>query len=100
MKRLITMTAVAIAGYASAASAALPEVVIGAGTGAPVRTPYCQGFDRTLSADTIYVLTGLYYVEPGASLTIEPGTIIKGHDATGGTLIVTRGGQIFAQGTP
>jgi hypothetical protein len=100
MKRFITTVAVAIAGYASAANAALPEVVIGAGTAQPVRTPYCQGFDRTLSADTIYVLTGLYYVEPGASLTIEPGTIIKGHDATGGTLIITRGGQIFAQGTP
>ncbi|MCI0451302.1 MAG: T9SS C-terminal target domain-containing protein, partial [Candidatus Latescibacteria bacterium] len=99
MKRFFTMMAVAIAGYAGAANAALPEVVIGAGTGQPVRTPYCQGFDRTLDADTIYVLTGLYYVEPGVTLTIEPGTIIKGHDATGGTLIITRGGQIFAQGT-
>jgi hypothetical protein len=99
MKRFLTIMAVAIAGYASSANAALPEVVLGAGTGQPVRTPYCQGFDRTLSADTIYVLTGLYYVEPTYTLTIEPGTIIKGHDATGGTLIVTRGAQIFAQGT-
>lgn len=99
MKRLFIILAAAIAGYASSASAVLPEVVLGAGTGQPVRTPWCQEFDRTLSADTIYVLTGLYYVEAGHTLTIEPGTIIKGHDATGGTLIVTRGAQIFAQGT-
>jgi hypothetical protein len=99
MKRFLTIAAVAIAGYTSSAVAVLPEVVIGAGTGAPVRTPYCQRFDRTLSADSIYVLTGLYYVEAGHTLTIEAGTIIKGHDATGGTLIVTRGAQIFAQGT-
>jgi hypothetical protein len=100
MKRFLTVVAIAGACCASSAHADLPEVVIGPGTGAPVRTPYCQDFDRTLSADTAYVLTGLYYVESGFSLTIEPGTVIKGHDATGGTLIITKGAQIFAQGTP
>ena len=99
MKRLFIIMAVAIAGFANSASAALPQVVIGAGTGQPIRTPYCQEFDRTLSADTVYVMTGLYYVQPGHTLTIEAGTVIKGHKATGGTLIVSRGAQIFAQGT-
>jgi hypothetical protein len=99
MKRLFITMAVVVAGFASSASAVLPEVVIGAGTGQPIRTPYCQTFNRTLDADTIYVMTGLYYVQPGHTLTIQPGTIIKGHKATGGTLIVARGAQIFAQGT-
>jgi len=99
MKRLLALALVIVAALASTASAVLPEKVVGAGTGAPVRTPYCQTFNRTFDADTIYVMTGLYYVQPGFTLTIEPGTIIKGHKGTGGTLIVTRGAQIFAQGT-
>ncbi len=99
MKRFLTMVAIVAAGYAGTAHADLPEVVLGPGTGSPIRTPYCQAGNRTLYADTSYVLTGLYYVSAGESLTIEPGTVIKGHDATGGTLIVTRGGRIFAQGT-
>jgi len=99
MKRFFTLAALAVAAFATNASAVLPEVVIGPGVLAPVRTPYCQAFDRVLDADTVYVLTGLYYVQPGHTLTIQPGTIIKGHSATGGTLIVTRGAQIFAQGT-
>ena len=99
MKRFFAIAALALAGFASVSHAALPELVIGAGTGQPIRTPYCQTFNRVLDADTVYVMTGLYYVQPGHSLTIQPGTIIKGHKATGGTLIVARGAQIFAQGT-
>ena len=101
MKRFILGLAIgATAIMAGAANAGtLPEVVIGAGTGKPVRTPYCQSFNRTLDADTCYVMTGLYYVESGFSLTIQPGTVIKGHKATGGTLIVTKGAQIHATGT-
>jgi len=50
-----------------------------------------------------YVLNGFIYVLDGASLTIEPGTVIKGKpglDANTSALIVTRGGKIFAEGTP
>src|SRR5262245_29484967 len=99
MKRILIAATIALAAYASSASAVLPEVTIGAGTNVAPLTPYCQGFDRTLSADTVYVLTGLYYVESGFSLTIEAGTVIKGDDSSAGTLVVTRGAQIFAQGT-
>jgi hypothetical protein len=99
MKRFFTLAAVIVAMSAASASATLPTLVIGSGAGQPPRTPYCQEFDRTLSADTLYLMTGLYYVEPGYSLTIEPGTVILGDSETGGTLIVTRGAQIFAQGT-
>jgi hypothetical protein len=101
MKRFVI--GLALAGFAAmagpAAAGDLPEVVIGPGTGVAVRTPYCQLFNRVLDSDTCYVMTGLYYVEPGFDLTIQPGTVIKGHKATGGTLIVTKGATIHAQGT-
>ena len=62
-----------------------------------------QGFrvtsDMTLSAEKIYLLKGFVYVADGVTLTIEPGTIIKGEKATQGTLIVERGGRIMAQGS-
>jgi hypothetical protein len=100
MKRFILGLAfAAIAASAATANAAKPQVVVGPGVLSAPRTPYCQLFDRTFDSDTTYVLTGLYYVEPGHTLTIQPGTVILGNKATGGTLIVTRGAQIFAQGT-
>lgn len=46
-----------------------------------------------------YVLKGWVYITDGASLTIEPGTIIRGDKDTKAALIVEQGGKIFAQGT-
>ncbi len=74
-----------------------PEVVMGPGLDSG-RTPYYQDWDRTLSADTLYTLTGLYYVDSLSSLTIEPGTVVRGDTAA--TLIVSRGAKIHATGTP
>lgn len=48
----------------------------------------------------IYHLNGWVYVTNGASVTFEPGCIIKGDKATKASLIVEPGGKIFAQGTP
>jgi hypothetical protein len=39
------------------------------------------------------------YVTSGATLTIQPGTIIKGDKTTKGTLVIERGGKINAIGT-
>jgi len=55
----------------------------------------------------VYTMVGWIYVEEGATLTIEPGTIIKGTDvsydgrqaATGSSLIIQRGAKIMAEGT-
>lgn len=47
-----------------------------------------------------YVLSGFVYVDKGATLTIEPGTIIKGDKITKGSLIVQPGAKIIAVGTP
>jgi hypothetical protein len=56
--------------------------------------------DRTLFADTLYVLQGFVKVASGATLTIQPGTTIVGDPATAGSsLWILRGAQIDAQGT-
>ncbi|WP_299705327.1 T9SS C-terminal target domain-containing protein [uncultured Pontibacter sp.] len=55
--------------------------------------------DFTMKAGTKYLLKGFVYVKDGATLTIEPGTIIMGDKNSKGTLIVERGGKIMAQGT-
>ena len=55
--------------------------------------------NTTWTADKIYQLKGFVYVTDGATLTIQPGTIIKGDKATKATLVVTRGSKISAIGT-
>ena len=46
-----------------------------------------------------YLLKGWVYITSGVTLTIEPGTIIKGDKETKAALIVETGGKIIAQGT-
>ena len=55
--------------------------------------------NTTWTKNNIYLLSGFVYVEDGATLTIQAGTIIKGDKASKGTLIVTKTGTIQAQGT-
>jgi hypothetical protein len=73
-----------------------PEKIIGPGLNSG-RTEYYQNWNRVLSADTVYVLTGLYYVDSTYTMTIRPGTVIKADTAA--SLVVTRGAKIFARGT-
>ena len=46
-----------------------------------------------------YLLSGFVKVKNNATLTIEPGTIIKGVSGTTAALIIERGSKIMAQGT-
>ena len=58
--------------------------------------------DETWSSDNIYRLKGRVYVTNGATLTIEPGTVIKadpGQGAFASALIIRRDGMIDAAGT-
>ncbi len=60
--------------------------------------------DTVWTADNVYVLTDIIYVEPGASITIAPGTLILGEPATAGAfdpgaLVITRNAKIYANGT-
>lgn len=55
---------------------------------------------RTLYADTAYTLKGYIHVANGATLTIQPGTTIKGDfNVLGSSLMVLRGAKIQAIGT-
>ncbi|MEO6286782.1 MAG: IPT/TIG domain-containing protein [Dyadobacter sp.] len=62
---------------------------------------------ETWTKNNIYLLKGFVYVNSGATLTIEAGTIIKGGGialdpsgaAKGGTLIINAGAKIMAVGT-
>ncbi|MDR2388641.1 MAG: Ig-like domain-containing protein [Tannerellaceae bacterium] len=52
----------------------------------------------TLRAIDTHTLRGFVYVTNGATLTIEPGTVIRGEKTSMGSLIVERGGKIMAEG--
>lgn len=58
--------------------------------------------DQTWTATNIYELAGRVIVKTGATLTIEPGTVIKGREGQGinaSVLMIARGGKINAAGT-
>lgn len=73
----------------------------------PANTEYNEATDilvGTISKDTkllkrnTYQLVGVVYVTNNAVLTIEPGTVIRGDDKTTGTLVITNGAKIMAEG--
>jgi hypothetical protein len=56
----------------------------------------------TWTNDKVWLLDGLVFVNEGQTLTIEPGTIIKGKPGQGvraSALVVAQGGTLIAQGT-
>lgn len=54
---------------------------------------------ETWTADNTYNLVGQIFVEDGATLTIEAGVVVANDTGAGGSLAVSRGGQIFVKGT-
>ena len=58
--------------------------------------------DYTFTSDKVWILNGFVFVNDGQTLTIEPGTLIKGkagQEENASALIVARGGKINAVGT-
>jgi len=66
--------------------------------------------DQRWTADNVYILNNLTFIEAPAVLTIEPGTIVRGEQSTisgtgklnpanPGSLIITRGAKLIANGT-
>lgn len=56
----------------------------------------------TMTCNNLYILNDKFYVPDGKDLYIEPGTVIKAPNIGGGNaaaLIVSRGGQLWANGT-
>lgn len=55
--------------------------------------------DLTLDGNKTYLMTGNVYVTNNATLTIEPGTLIRCESRPSSTLIVTQGAKLIAEGT-
>ncbi|MFZ5552294.1 MAG: T9SS type A sorting domain-containing protein [Bacteroidota bacterium] len=55
--------------------------------------------NTTWNTGSVVLLQNKVYVKNGATLTIQPGVIIRGDYNTQGTLIITKGAKIMAQGT-
>jgi hypothetical protein len=54
----------------------------------------------TLTADKVWTLKGYVYITNGSRLIIQPGTTIVSDIAEKGALVIERGAQIIAEGTP
>ena len=54
---------------------------------------------ETWTNNNIYILSGKVYVKALATVTIQPGTIIKGDFTTQGALIIERDAKLIANGT-
>lgn len=93
MNKIIT-SLVGVAAMASVASAAI------------IKKSGDITVSETWTKDNQYILTDLTFVKNDAVLTIEEGTIIRGEPKSGssaydpGALVITRTGQIEAEGTP
>ena len=89
----------------SAASAENPvytascEVTVVPSTGQVITVSGDITSDTKWYAQAKYLLSGFVYVKNNATLTIEPGTLIKGVSNTRATLIIERGSKILAAGT-
>jgi hypothetical protein len=55
--------------------------------------------NETWTSNNIYLLNGWVYVKAGVTVTIQPGTVIKGDFATKGALIIERDAKLIADGT-
>lgn len=54
--------------------------------------------NTTWTSNNTYLLQGLVYVDSLVTLTIQPGTVIRGATGTNASLIVRRGGKLMAEG--
>ncbi|WP_035557262.1 T9SS type A sorting domain-containing protein [Hymenobacter sp. IS2118] len=99
MKKLVLSALLAVAAVAATRTEALAQTACPA-SAAPISVPAGVLTGAiTWSNTNIYLINGNVVVGPGAVLTIEPGTIIKGDRNSNGTLIVARGGRLEASGT-
>ncbi len=94
-------TALGQGGYITQEGAGEPVPELPPGEGILVTDADIEG-NVTWTAGNTYILSGLVFVEDGETLTIEPGTVIKGlpgDGANASALVVARGGKIYAEGT-
>jgi hypothetical protein len=82
-------------------SSMLGAVTLGSANAAEVLVTQDIATSTTWTADNTYNLQAQIYVLPGATLTIEPGTVIASTPSSNGSgsLAITRGAKIMAMGT-
>jgi hypothetical protein len=95
LKKLTMLATLAVAALCGAVNAA--EVIIGNTADAQNYTVITES--TTWTSDNVYRLAEQIYVDAGATLTIEPGTLIQSEAGTGGSLAICRGAKIYAKGT-
>ena len=78
-----------LAGLATSGAASAAEIMVNA----DITT------STTWTSNNTYNLQKQIFVTPGATLTIEPGTVIASTTNIGGSLAVSRGAQIFVMGS-
>jgi hypothetical protein len=83
----------------NASCLAATMLVAGAASAAEVLVTQNISTSTTWTADNTYNLQTQIYVLPGATLTIEPGTVIASTTNLGGSLAICRGARIVANGT-
>lgn len=88
--KLLLMACLMIASYASTFAQPVDSVTLNSSN---------ITSNVTLNAATKYLMKGNNKVKSGATIIIEPGTTILGDFESKGTLIVERGGKIYANGT-
>ncbi len=55
--------------------------------------------NTTWTSNNAYLVKGFVYVKTGATLTIQPGTVVYGDKDSKGALIIEQGAKIMAEGT-
>lgn len=98
MKKILLTASLAVATALAAAPQAQAQTVCPAAP-TPITVSGRITTNTTWTSNNIYLLQGFVFVESGATLTIQPGTIIKGDQASKGTLTIKQGGRIDARGT-
>lgn len=81
------------------ATSAAGVVAMGSANAAEILVNADIAVSTTWTADNCYNLQKQIYVLPGATLTIEAGTVLASTTGIGGSLAVTRGAQIHVLGT-
>ena len=102
MKKIILPALLALASLAAHAQTPCPAAgaVVSIGLGSTVTSGVEITSNTTWTSNNIYLLDGFVYVNSDVTLTIQPGTIIKGSLPNKGALIIRQGGVLIADGTP
>jgi hypothetical protein len=100
MKKLLLPAVLAMAAVLSEAPGARAQTACPATASSVITVPASViTTNTTWTRNNVYLLNGFVYVDNGATLTIEPGTIIKGDRTNKGSLIIRQGAKINAAGT-